>query len=307
MIFRAPNRRIVHSRALLIGCGLALTLACAPDAPATAPENAESTDNSESTRPISSPDRSTAETAAIVAESAESKLAPLRAAVKKNPQSAQAIRALARELHDLNFKEESAAQFERLLEIDPSPRTLLELGLAYTGAGRFDDAIRTYEKRLESIPNDPITLHNLGSIAYRRDDFAAAADYYRRAIDAKPDYLLAHCRLGDSLKAVENYREAYRAYEAVLNLEPRNANEAEEYVNAMYELASLDLMMGAYQRAGQFLTEVLRVAPEHRSAYYAYGQVLLQLGQPELAQQALDRHAELLEKRQAEGAAAGGE
>lgn len=305
MILGIQRRQFVHSHPLLIGCVMLLMLSCAPDAPASLPENPENADNSVVSDAIPPAPTTTAETAVVAAESAESTLSPLREAVKKNPQSVDDRRRLARALHDLNFKEASVEQFEALLEIDPSARTLLEMGIAYTAAARFDDAIKTYDRLLEIKPEDPITLHNLGSIAHRRDDYETAIQFFQRAIAAQPDYLRAHRRLGDALKAAERYRDAYRAYEGVLQLEPRNPAEAEQFVDSMYELASLDLMMGAYQRAGQFLTEVLRVSPEHPNAYYAYGQVLLQLNQPELAQQALDRHAQLLQKRQTDASASG--
>jgi tetratricopeptide (TPR) repeat protein len=89
-------------------------------------------------------------------------------------------------------------------------------------------------------------------------------------------------------------QEAYRSYEQVLEREPRNANEASAYVDALSKLASLDLKMGAHERAGQLLTELIRLAPKHNRAHYAYGQVLLYMGREDDAQKAFDEHVRIL-------------
>ena len=119
--------------------------------------------------------------------------------------------------------------------------------------------------------------------------------------------MTARRHLGDALKSAERYREAYRAYEQLLGMKPSNPAEAELYVDGLYQLGSLDLMMGAYDRAGSFLAEVIQASPEHHAAYYAYGQVLLQMGRPAEAQQAFDKHVELLEQRKPKGPVATGE
>ena len=51
--------------------------------------------------------------------------------------------------------------------------------------------------------------------------------------------------------------------------------------------------MGAVDRAREMLEELLRASPEHGSAYYAYGQVLLRLGRVEDAQRAFDKHVKI--------------
>ena len=231
----------------------------------------------------------------------------LRRQVAETPQDAEARRELGRALHTANFKELAAEQFEAIVAIEPTPRALRELALAYTDIGRFDDAAATYARLLEQQPNDPIALHNLGNLAFRRDDFDLAIDYYEQALAHDPQYLLARRHLGDALKSAERYKDAYRAYEQVLAIQPDNASEASGYIDALYQLASLALMMGAYDRAGAFLSEVLQADPNHPAAYYAYGQVLLQLGRPGEAQQAFDRHVALLEQRKPTGPVATGE
>jgi len=67
---------------------------------------------------------------------------------------------------------------------------------------------------------------------------------------------------------------------------------------ALFRLASLDLQMGAYERAGMLLTELIRANPEHPNAYYALGQVLMQMVKVEEAQKAFATHQQIQAKQE---------
>ncbi len=228
------------------------------------------------------------------AEQAEKKIDPLRREVESDPSNAQKQHTLGRALYEANFKEQAIVHLERAAELNPSVRMLLDLAVGYGGAARLDDAKRAYERLLKLSPGFSIALHNLGVLAHRRGEFDEAVGYFNRAFEKESNYLLARLHLGDSLKASGRLQDAYRTYEQVLGLEPSNSQEASGYVDALYKLASLDLKMGAYERAGKFLTELIQMAPNHNKAHYAYGQVLLYMGDPEEAQKAFDKHVQIL-------------
>ena len=65
--------------------------------------------------------------------------------------------------------------------------------------------------------------------------------------------------------------------------------------------------MGAHERAGRFLEQLIRLDPEHDKAYYAYGQVLMHLGKTDEAEKAFAKHVEILSKKRPTSAAAMGE
>ena len=207
--------------------------------------------------------------------------------------------ALGRVLYDANFREQAIVYLERAAEMNPTVRTLLDLAVGYSGGARYDDAALTYERLLAMSPNFSIALHNLGALAHRRGAYDEAVAYFTRALEKEPDYPLAKLHMGDSLRDSGRLQDAYRSYEQVLEREPRNANEAGTYVDALYKLAALDLKMGAHERAGQLLTELIRLAPKHNRAHYAYGQVLLYTGHPEDAQKAFDEHIRILAAEEA--------
>jgi tetratricopeptide (TPR) repeat protein len=231
----------------------------------------------------------------------------LRAAVRAHPDDPAARRRLAIALHDAKRRNESIPEFERLVELAPDPRHLLDLALAYSSVSRIEEAAATYRRILALTPTDPIALHNLGNLELRRGDVATAIELYTRSIAARPDYLMAHYHLGEALARAERFREAYRSYEHVLGLEPANAEELELFDDALYRLASLDIKMGAHERAITFLEELLSTNPDHPRAHYALGQALLQLGREAEAQRAFDRHMELLAKQKPTGPMASGD
>ncbi|NIL99868.1 MAG: tetratricopeptide repeat protein [Acidobacteria bacterium] len=238
---------------------------------------------------------------------AEKKIAPLRQAVEADPGNAENHRQLGRALHEGGYQQEAVLHLERAAELAPGVRTLLDLTVGYSGAARLDDAERTSKRLLEMAPDFSIPLHNLGTLAHRRGEYDEAIGYFNQALEKEPEYMLARLHLGDSLRSSGRLQEAYRAYESVLELEPQNPREANNYIDAFYKLAALDVKMGAHQRAASLLTELIKLAPDHNRAHYAYGQVLLHLGRPEEAQRSFDRHVEILAKEESRSPAAMGD
>lgn len=235
--------------------------------------------------------------AAEKAAPADPRVDEIRAAVAADPENEELRRKLAIALFSSKALDEAVEQFEWLAEKSPSARSLLDLALAYSSVSRLEEAEATYARLLKLSPNHAIALHNLGNIAYKRGETDKAIDLYKKSITADPGYLLAYAHLGDAYRQAERYQDAYRAYEKVLDLEPKNATELSTYDDALYRLASLDLQMGAYERAGMLLSELLRANPEHPNAYYAYGQVLMHLGKVEEAQKAFAAHQQIQAKQ----------
>jgi tetratricopeptide (TPR) repeat protein len=227
----------------------------------------------------------------------EARIEPLRAAVAANPDDAQAQRSLAIVLHEAGEHEQALACFERAAELDPGPRSLLDLALAYQSLAWFTKAADTYDRLLALDPANAIALHNLGNMSLVKGRTEQAIALYTRAIAVRPAYLLAHYHLAQALARAGRQREAYKTYEKVLELEPTSAQELQALDDALFGMASLDLLMGAPERALQLSSALLQLRPEHPQAHYARAQALLQLGRGEEARRALDTHVRLLERQ----------
>lgn len=234
-------------------------------------------------------------------------LAALATAVAAAPDDTEVRRKLARALYEAGRVEEALEHFVELSRRDPSVTSFLDLGLTYGSNSRLSEADAAYGKLLEIAPEHPVGLHNLGNIAQKRGDVERAVELYQRALRVNPRYLLAYYHLAEALRQNGNFRPAYVTYEKVLELEPGNPKELNAYFDALYRMASLDITMGAHERAVQLLSELLQAYPEHPNAHYAYGQALLQLGRTEEAQRAFAAHVDLLAEQEPTGPAATGE
>ncbi len=218
----------------------------------------------------------------------------LRRAMEADPDNPARVRPLAIALFDSGLREEAVELFEKAVELDTNVRSLLDLALGYGNVSRLPEAEATYQRLLELSPEHPIALHNLGNVALGQGDPDLAIEYYERATTVKPDYLLAYYHLGDALNTAGRYREAYATYGKAVELEPTNAQELEAFDSSLYGMAALDIKLGAHQRAAEILTTLLEENPDHPSAHYAYGQVLLQLGRPDEARRELETHMRIL-------------
>ena len=65
-------------------------------------------------------------------------------------------------------------EFQKLIEMDPSARSYLYMGLSYRHLGRFDEAKKYFEEGLKLDPKNSQCLFNLGYIAESQGDSARA-------------------------------------------------------------------------------------------------------------------------------------
>lgn len=86
---------------------------------------------------------------------------------------------------------------------DPAAREMSfrVLGIGYTQLGKAAEARENYQQALKIQPHDPYALMGLGLLSYREHDFATAAQWFSRTVEADPsdfDYLLLATALKQS-------------------------------------------------------------------------------------------------------------
>ena len=69
-----------------------------------------------------------------------------------------------------------------------------------------DEAIKVYLRLLELEPGHAAGHINLGTLYYNRQDFVAAEEHYRAAVNADPRYALAYFDLGNVLEETADLR-----------------------------------------------------------------------------------------------------
>ncbi|MBW6468578.1 MAG: tetratricopeptide repeat protein [Coriobacteriia bacterium] len=76
------------------------------------------------------------------------------------------------------------------------PGALLALAYAYQQAGRYDDALFTYDAVLEVLPVETAALYNRGVILFELGEDAAAAESLHSALEVNPGHVLSAAALG---------------------------------------------------------------------------------------------------------------
>lgn len=224
----------------------------------------------------------------------------LERVLEQRPLDGEAHYRLGLALRGAKRRPDSVLHFEKAVEIGPATRErLLDLAVAYSDVSRFTDAESVYERVFAIAPQDADAYHNLANIAVRRGDLTKAVPLFRKAIAINPRYLHAYYVLGHTLKMLGRPDEAYEAYAKVLELDPADEREQLARVDALYQIATIDLARGDDARAERRLGEVIRAVPDHRSAHWGRAQALLRLGRSEEARIEIQTHARVTASRPA--------
>lgn len=108
------------------------------------------------------------------------------------------------------------------LEVDPATQ-LFDLGLSHALDGRWDEAIRLFEKALELHPDSVSTLYELGKAwGWGEGDSATAIRYFEQITTIDPGYPYAYIRLGMLYERDGNVTEAIQMYQRALVVDPGN-------------------------------------------------------------------------------------
>jgi tetratricopeptide (TPR) repeat protein len=234
-------------------------------------------------------------------EALDREILALEQRLAQTPTDAEAHHRLGLALRQAQRRHDALDHFVAAAELAPAEeRYRLDLGLAYSTIARLDEAAEIYRSLLDSTRLRPVALHNLGNVALRLEQLDEAIDLYRLAVQAKPDYLLAHYHLGLALQESGRPDEAYAAFEAVLRFPPSQDRTLEAArFDALHRMGSLDLAAGRVERAAEFLGRLLEFYPDHPNASFTYGRALTLLGREAEARAAFDRHERV--PRRAEG------
>ncbi|MBP0593024.1 tetratricopeptide repeat protein [Paraburkholderia sp. LEh10] len=132
------------------------------------------------------------------------------------------------------------------------------------GNGRFGEALSLLEALLQRHQTDAQVLNLAAACCLSLDRLDDAQTYWRRAIDAKPDYCDAHSNLGVVLKELGRLTEAEACYRRALAIAPDHAGA---YVN----LGRLFVELGRPADAEQAYLRAIELHPGDSDAYLNLG------------------------------------
>src|SRR5262249_52528075 len=87
--------------------------------------------------------------------------------------------------------------------------------------GRIDDAIKELERAAQSkdSPNEVFTA--LGHLRFELQNWAEAAQWYRKLADADPKHRTAHYNLALCLDRQGKFADAAKAFETAISIDPK--------------------------------------------------------------------------------------
>ena len=104
------------------------------------------------------------------------------------PQRSDLRSALGESYYKSDKIDKAIAEFKKLIEVEPSPRSYSFLGLSYTYLGRFDEAKQSFLNGLKLDPRNSFCLFHLGYIAKLQGDSASAEATFQKVLRSNPDF-----------------------------------------------------------------------------------------------------------------------
>ena len=157
----------------------------------------------------------------------------LESGLQSAPHRPDLLAALGESYFMAGKSEKAIEIFNKLIEVEGSARSYAFLGLSYRNLGRFDEAIQQFQKGLSLDKRNTLCLFNLGYIAERQGDIAAAETYLQKALLANPDF-------ADALLELANLRIAAKRPQEAAGLLRHYVKVSSDPATGYYKLAMVE-------------------------------------------------------------------
>jgi tetratricopeptide (TPR) repeat protein len=179
------------------------------------------------------------------------------------PKRADLLAALGESYYMSGKVDKAVAIFQRLVEADPSVRSYAFLGLSYRNLGRFDEAKQYFERGLKLDPHNSSCLFNLGFIAERQGDTAAADALFQQVLKFNPNY-------SDALLELANLRIQQKRLPEAVELLRRFVRVSKNPATGYYKLAMVERSMHQTTAADRDLSVFQTLSKNAPTGAYPY-------------------------------------
>jgi len=136
----------------------------------------------------------------------------------------------------------------------------LLVGMSLFGRGRCEDAMPSFEKAAELMPDNAKVFNNYGNALAAIGETSRAIDKYQQAVTLNPEFAEAYNNLGAALLAERRYDEAANCFEKAIEYK---AAFPEAYNN----LANAEKNKGNVFRAIEYYKKALQIHPAYGRAH----------------------------------------
>jgi Flp pilus assembly protein TadD len=149
-------------------------------------------------------------------------------AVRSVPEDTEGWYYLGRTKYNENRFEDAIQAFQQCLKRDPtSVRAEYNLGLAYQGLGRIEDAAAAFRTAIawqeHKLNQDSEPFIDLGSLLLDENQVQAALPYLLQSVAISPQKFRAHEELGRAYEHLDQLEKAQTEFEKAVALTPKNA------------------------------------------------------------------------------------
>lgn len=183
--------------------------------------------------------------------------------------------ALAEFYFSLGNYTQSIPYYEQVLHKGgiPEENVNLRLAEALSGSGKFEDALKFYEKAVGDM-SDPESLFTFGMTAYQAGQYQQTIKALMKLKESDPDYSKLYLYLAKAYRAEGALDEALQTAEEGLSIDAFNDRLA-------YEAGLIALKQGRVERAEQYFRKTLEINSLHHDALKSLAGLLSREGRYE--------------------------
>jgi tetratricopeptide (TPR) repeat protein len=187
----------------------------------------------------------------------------LESGLKIAPQRTDLHAALG-ECYFMSGKVEKAiAEFQQLIDLDPSAKSYAFMGLCYRQLGRFDEARQYFEEGLKKDPRNAACLFNMGYIEERQGNHAAAERYFEQTLQTNGDQ-------ADALLELANLRITQKRFQEAEELLRKFIRVARSPAPGYYKLAMVEGALHQKEAAQRDLSVFQTLSKNASTGPYPY-------------------------------------
>eukprot|EP00026_Physarum_polycephalum_P002321 Phypoly_transcript_02327.p1 GENE.Phypoly_transcript_02327~~Phypoly_transcript_02327.p1 ORF type:complete len:634 (+),score=66.57 Phypoly_transcript_02327:179-2080(+) len=153
----------------------------------------------------------------------------------------------------------------------PAEVGITDLGTQLKFMGLIEAGMAKYMQALQINPNYAPAYYNMGVIFSEANHFDDALQYYRKAIEANPMYVEAYCNMGVIYKNTGLLEEAVSYYEKALALNPNFTIARTNMAIALTDLGTKMKAEGNIKLGIQYYKKALLYNSQYPDAYYNLG------------------------------------
>jgi tetratricopeptide (TPR) repeat protein len=209
-------------------------------------------------KPASGPQALALLHAAILKDTLEGRfleaLARCRQALALEPENADTAHLMAIVHLEAKQPDHAIVWTSRAIAKGTTPAYLTTLGLAQSALGRHNDALGTFERALQLVPNDAQLWWHKGMVLIAMDALFEALPCFEQASKLDPRHADAACKCGFILHGQKRFDEALIHLDRSLALQPRDAFTLQMRAMVLKELGRLDEALSDNQLAAELET-----------------------------------------------------